>query len=81
MPKRKSRRINFNQIGDIIGLAVSDAGWRKKLLASPEETLTKKGFKPHPEAVAFIKSLKRAGFEKAAGKFKPRDGWAKHSEG
>lgn len=73
MPRRKYRRINYNQIGAIIGKALEYEDWRKKLLASPEKTLRARGFEPHAEAVAFIDSLRKAGFARVAKKFKPRD--------
>jgi len=77
--KVKNRRINYNQIGDIFAKAVYDDAWRKKLLASPEATLEGRRFKPHPAAIALIKSLKSAKFERAAKKFKPMTPLAKPS--
>jgi len=76
MPRRKyvrRRRINYNQIAAIIGKALEDDAWRKELLASPEKTLRTRGFEPHPEAIAFIDALRKAGFARVAKKFKPRD--------
>ncbi len=81
--KGKTRRINYDEIGDILAKALynkgKSKGWRKKLLESPEQTLIDRGFAPNPRVVAFIKSLKTAGFEKVAKKFKPSNALSKPS--
>ena len=66
----KLKEIKLKEMASILGKASRDAGFRRKLLASPARTLKESGFQPHAQAVSVIKSLKHKSF--GAVRRKPR---------
>ncbi len=66
-------RMTVSQIETILGRAVKDPVFAKKLQDDPEATLKAMNLTPHPDELAFFKSLSTAGFSSAATKLHDND--------
>jgi hypothetical protein len=59
--------IDLEDVEKILGRALIDSAFRKKLVSNPEEVLNILGFgKPSDDAIAFFKALDTGGFPQAA---------------
>jgi hypothetical protein len=59
-------------IKTLLGKALTDEAFRKKLLESPEKVLDEHGHHLSPKTVEFFKSLKQGGFDAATQKLKAK---------
>ena len=66
----KGKTISHSDVKELMGRALKDPAFRKKLLSSPEKTLKDEGFAANDAAVEFFKTLGQGKFEDAAKKLK-----------
>jgi hypothetical protein len=58
--------MTVSQIETVLGKALKEPAFAQSLNADPEATLRGMGFTPHPDEIAFFKSLSQTGFSGAA---------------
>lgn len=67
---KQGNPVNHSAIKDMLGKALKNKAFRKKLLTAPKETLENEGFHASDAAVSFFKTLNSGNFEAAAKKVK-----------
>jgi hypothetical protein len=67
---KQGNPVNHSAVKDILGRALKDEAFRKKLLSDPKKTLQDEGFHPSDAAVEFFKTLHSGNFDAAAKKVK-----------
>jgi hypothetical protein len=60
------KHVDNATIGKLLGKALKDSSFRKKLLSDPAAALKSQNIEPDPDAVAFFKSLSTKNFDEAA---------------
>jgi hypothetical protein len=60
------KHVDNATIGQLLGKAVKDSNFRKKLLSDPAAAMKDMHIEPDPDAVAFFRSLSSKNFDEAA---------------